>query len=244
MSKDAANLLGWFGKRKEGVVGDGLRAMTLSVLDCATELGLSLRAMGDGDVAAARKAVERLFKCEQTADHHEDELCNQISLGELNPQEREDLMHFIRKTDKIADWCKEAAIGVLLVVDVGIDVPKAVWEMLASAVADLESQVRSLMNGINGIGVEGSDVMQCVTSVREMERSLDQAYFDMMKAVYTSNLDAKSTALIIKIVDSIEMAADNCKGCSDTVVILHNAKRVRRRGCSPSAASEASPTGT
>lgn len=240
MSKDAANLLGWFGKRKEGVVGDGLRAMTLSVLDCVTELGLALRAMGDDDAAAARKAIERLFQCEATADSQEDQLCNQISIGELGAQEREDLMHFIRKTDKIANWSKEASIGVLLVIELGIQVPKSVWNMLAGAVSDLETQVRSLMNAINDVGLESDEVMVCVRGVRDMERQLDQRYFDMTKAVYQTEIDAKATSILVKIIDSIEEAADTCKGCSDTVAILHYAKRVRRRGCSPQAASAGS----
>ena len=226
MSKDAASLLGWFGKRKEGVVSDGLRAMSLSVQDCVTELGLAMRAMGDSDPAAAMKAIDRLFQCEHEADAHEDELCNQISLGELGAQEREDLMHFIRKTDKIANWSKEAAIGIRLVHEIGLTVPRDIWDMLSQSVSDLESEVMNLANAILMMGTDGSDIMECVRGVREMERTIDRAYFDVTKAIFSSDMDSKSIIMMSRIMDSIEMAADTCKACSDTVAILHFAKKV------------------
>lgn len=226
MSKDAASLLGWFGKRKEGVVSDGLRAMSLSVQDCVTELGLAMRAMGDSDPAAAMKAIDRLFQCEHEADAHEDELCNQISLGELGAQEREDLMHFIRKTDKIANWSKEAAIGIRLVHEIGLTVPRDIWDMLSQSVSDLESEVRNLANAILMMGTDGSDIMECVRGVREMERTIDRAYFDVTKAIFSSDMDSKAVIMMSRIMDSIEMAADTCKACSDTVAILHFAKKV------------------
>ena len=68
MSEDAKGLLGWFGKRKEDVIQNGMRAHALSVLDCVTELGAAMRAMETGDSQAALKAVERLYVLEHEAD--------------------------------------------------------------------------------------------------------------------------------------------------------------------------------
>ena len=227
MSKDSASLLGWFGRRKEGVVGDGLRAMFLNVQDCVAELGTAVRSMSEGDEPRARKAIERLFICEREADSQEDELCNQISIGELGAQEREDLMHFIRKTDKIANWSKEAAINICLVQEVGLTVPKGVWDMIAQSVSDLESEVRNLSNAVAMMASDASgDIMECVRGVRAMERTIDQAYFDITKAIFSSDLDHRAIILMSRIVDAIEMAADTCKICSDTVTILHYAKKV------------------
>lgn len=227
MSKDSASLLGWFGKRKEGVVGDGLRSMFLNVQDCVAELGTAVRAMSEEDGPRARKAIERLFICEREADSQEDELCNQISIGELGAQEREDLMHFIRKTDKIANWSKEAAINICLVQEVGLTVPKAVWDMVAQSVSDLESEVRNLANAVSMMATDSSDdMMECIRGVRAMERTIDQAYFDITKAIFSSDLDHRAIILMSRIVDAVEMAADTCKICSDTVTILHYAKKV------------------
>lgn len=226
MSKDSAELLGWFGKRKEYVVSDGLRSMFLSVQDCVSELGKAVRSMGDGDSPSAKKAMDRLFICEREADSQEDELCNQISIGELGPQEREDLMHFIRKTDKIANWSKEAAININLVMEVGLDVPKSVWDMIAQSVSDLETEVRNLSNAVSMMGTASGDIMECIRGVRAMERTIDLAYFDITKAVFSSEMDHRAIILMSRVIDAVEMAADTCKACSDTVAILHYAKKV------------------
>ncbi len=227
MSKDSAELLGWFGKRKENVVTVGLHAMMLSVQDCVRELGIAVRSMEEGEVSNANKAIDRLFQCEHAADAQEDELCNQISIGELGPQERQDFMAFIRKTDHIANWSKEAAIHIRLVGEVGMPVPKVVWSGLSKSVSMLESEVRNLSNAIEIMGSNTeSDIMECIRGIRELERSLDQAYYDMTKLLFQSDIDAMSAIMVSKIIDSIEQAADAGKACSDTVAILHYAKRV------------------
>ena len=132
----------------------------------------------------------------------------------------------IRKTDKIANWSKEAAIGVSLVDELGMKVPKGIWDMLAQSVSDLESEVRGLANSIEMMGSEGSDIMECVRGIREMERTLDRAYYEMTKTIFRADIDPKAVIMLLRIVDAIEMAADTCKACSDTVAILHYAKRV------------------
>ena len=182
--------------------------------------------MGDGDAPSAKKAMDRLFICEREADSQEDELCNQISIGELGPQEREDLMHFIRKTDKIANWSKEAAINISLVMEVGLDIPKSVWDMIAQSVSDLETEVRNLSNAVSMMGTTTGDIMECIRGVRAMERTIDLAYFDITKAVFSSEMDHRAIILMSRIIDAVEMAADTCKACSDTVAILHYAKKV------------------
>ena len=205
---------------------EGGRRQRRSVQDCVIELGKAVRSMGDGDIPSAKKAIDRLFICEREADSQEDELCNQISIGELGPQEREDLMHFIRKTDKIANWSKEAAINISLVNEVGLEVPKAVWDMIAQSISDLETEVRNLSNAVSMLGTDAGDIMECVRGVRAMERTIDTAYFDITKAVFSSQMDHRAIILMSRVIDAIEMAADTCKACSDTVTILHYAKKV------------------
>ncbi len=240
MSKDSSDLLGWFGKRREGAVADGLRTMSIPVRDCVVELGAAMRAMRDGDVQAARKATDRIYICEHEADSIEDRLCNEISLGELSPQEREDFMHFIRKLDKVANWSKEAALALNLIEDVGLAVPADIWSMTAQAGADLESELRNLVNAIEMLATDGGDVGPCIQGVREMERTVDRAYYDITKAAYSSDMDVKAILMVTRIVDAVENAADTCKGCSDTVAVLHYAKRVRCRYSVPTGSAGSS----
>ncbi len=226
MSEDAKGLLDWFGKRKEGVVQDGMRAHALATLDCVTELGNTMRSMEAGDTAGASKAIERLYACEHEADTLEENLCNQLSLGELNPQEREDLLHFVKKTDAIANWCKEAAIHIQLARDVGAVIPMQIWTMFVSATSDLESEVNGLINAIK-ILTEGRDGIDgCIMQVKKQERSIDSAYMVIASAAFGPNMDHRGTMITMRILDAIEEAADTCKGCAETISILFYAKRI------------------
>ena len=226
MSDDSKGLLGWFGKRKEGVIQSGMRAHALSVFDCVTELGNATRSMESGDTSLALKAIERLYASEHEADSQEENLCSQMSIGELSPQEREDFMHFVKKTDGIANWCKDAAINIQLVVDTGAQIPMGIWNLLSEVVSDLESEVNALMNAIKILGTDGVGIAECIQSVKDQERRVDQAYMKIMKAILTADLDQKATILSINILETLEEAADTCKGCAETINILFYAKRI------------------
>lgn len=226
MSEDAKGLLGWFGKRKEDVIQTGMRAHALSVLDCVTELGNAMRSMEAGEPDKALKAIERLYVLEHEADSQEDDLCNQMSIGELGPQEREDFMHFVKKTDSIANWCKEAAIHIQLIVDTGASVPVGVWRKFASTVGDLESEVNGLINAIKIMATSGEGIAECVAGIKEQERRVDAAYMVIMKDILMSDMDHKAVILSLRILDSLEEAADTCKGCAETINILFYAKRI------------------
>ncbi len=226
MSEDAKSIIGWFGKRKEGVLQKGMHEHAIAVFDCVTELGNAMAAMASGDKATASKAVQRLYVLEHEADGLEQMLCNQLSIGELDPQDREDFLHFVKKTDGIANWCKQAGIHLKLMVDTGVVVPVQVLEAFTSTVSDLRAEVDALINAINAMTSGSDDLMESVRDIKEEERRVDQAYESIMKAVLTSDMDHRATTLALRMLDSIEEAADTCKGCAETITILYNAKRV------------------
>ena len=226
MSDDSKGLLGWFGKRKESVIQSGMRTHALSVLDCVTELGNAMRAMEADDKSGALKAIERLYYLEHEADSQEDNLCNQMSIGELSPQDREDFMHFVKKTDSIANWCKEAAIHLQLVEDTGTVIPRGIWEMFSAAVSDLESEVNGLMNAIRLLDSNSEGLSECIDGVKAQERRIDEAYMKITRAILMSDMDYRSMMMSTKVLEAVEQAADTCKGCAETINILFNSKRI------------------
>ncbi len=226
MSEDAKSIIGWFGKRKESVLQKGMHEHAVAVLDCVTELGNAMSAMASGDKASASKAVQRLYVLEHEADGLEEMLCNQLSIGELGPQDREDFLHFVKKSDGIANWCKQAGIHLQLIVDTGVAVPVHVLETFTSTVSDLRAEVDALINAINAMMSGSDDLMECVREIKAEERRVDQAYESIMKAVLTSDMDHRATTLTLRMLDSIEEAADTCKSCAETISILYNAKRI------------------
>ena len=226
MSEDAKNLLGWFGKRKENVVHNGIRSHALAVLDCVMELGMALRDMSNGEAADAMKCIQRLYVNEREADALEDSMAAQLSLGELSAQEREDLLHFVRKTDSVANWCKEAGLHVRLIKETDVQVSKDIWDAMVQVQHELESEITYLFNAIKILGEDNDEIEQCIQGVKDQEARIDKLNFDVTKSIFLSNLDVKATMLASKVVGSMEEAADAGKSCADTITILNIAKRV------------------
>jgi predicted phosphate transport protein (TIGR00153 family) len=218
--------MGWFGKRKEDSVRTGSRSHCIAVLDAVTELDMAVQAMAGGNAASAMKCVERLMLCEHEADRIEDRLCAEISGGELSVQEREDLIHFVRKMDHIANWSKEAALHIQLIKETGSGVPEEIWRQIEKMSSELIPAVKHLINAVETLGSDNAETVRNVDAVNDQERIVDGLYFESIKKVHLSSMDPKAVMLVRELILSLEMAADTCKACADTMTILISSRRM------------------
>lgn len=213
-------ILDWFGKRKEDSVNDGSRSHAVAVHDTVAELRRALGAMAGGDPAGALKCIERLMLSEEEADRIEDRLAAEISRGEMSVQEREDLIVFVRKTDKVANWAKEGAIQLQLLVETRAVVPEEIWEELEHMVEELIAEIRLLVAAIESMHTDVNATKRNIDSLNDQERILDSLYFKGIKHAHLSDMDPKAVLLVDNLINAIEMAADNGKSCGDTINIL------------------------
>jgi predicted phosphate transport protein (TIGR00153 family) len=216
----------WFSKRKEETVRIGSRSHGLIVLDAVTELDLAMTAMGRGNPIDAMKCIERLMIAEKEAKKSGDRLCMDVSGGEMSVQEREDLIHFIRKMDQIANWSKEGAIHIQLLKETNALVPDNVWLEVEKMSAELIPTVKHLVKVLENMDAGSTDTLRNIEAVYDQEKIIDSLYFSCIKHVHLSTMDPRAVMLIRELIFSIEMAADACKSCIDTVSIMLSARRV------------------
>ena len=216
----------WFSKRKGETVMMGSRSHGLVVQDAVTELNLALAAIGKGDRVNAMKCIERLMLLEREADKIEDKLCAEVSGGELSVQEREDLIHFIRKMDQIANWTKEGAIHIQLLMETNALVPEYIWEEIGKMSAELIPAVKYLVKIIENIESASAETIGNIEAVYDQERIVDGMYFSCIKQVHLSTMDPRAVMLIRELILALEMAADTCKACADTISIMLVARRM------------------
>lgn len=219
---DAKGLLDWFVKRKGEKIDTGSRAHGLVVHDAVNELANAVAAMGRGDADAAAKSVDRIVLCEREADRVEETLTSEMAKGSLTIQEREDLLHFIKKTDKIADWCLDAGTYVQLIIETGIRIPNPVWESMSAMTKELQLAVKLLVSAIDCLqqGAPMEDATRCVESVKDQERVVDSMYYTGLKKVLVSDMDFRGVMLARSLFDDIEEAADACKNCAETIILI------------------------
>jgi len=215
----------WFGKRKEDTVRVGSRGHGIIVLDAVSELDMALKAMEKGNKDVAMKCIERLILSEREADRIEDRLCIDISGGEMSVQEREDLIHFIRKMDHIANWAKEASIHIQLIIETNALVPEDVWKSISKMSTELIPAVKCLIKAIESMKGDPAETVRNVDSVNDQERIIDGLYYSTIKQVHLSDMGPKEIMLVRELILTLEMAADTCKSCGDTMTILIASRR-------------------
>lgn len=214
-------VLEWLGKRKEGSVSVWTRDHTVKVLDTVSELKRALDKLSKGDNAAAMKCIERLILSEREADRIEDKLCAEITMGELSIQEREDLIHYVRKMDHIANWSKEASINLQLIIETNASVPSDIWHALCDMADELITTVTHLMRLSETLmKTDVAETQRVIEAVYDQERVVDTIYYDTIKKVHLSTMDPKAIILAREVILAVEMATDTCKTCADTVGIM------------------------
>ena len=219
-------IMGWFAKRKEDFVRMGSRGHGLVVLDAVTELDMAMMAMAKGNRQEAAKCIERLILCEREADRIEDKLCADVSGGELSVQEREDLIHFVRKMDQIANWSKEAAIHIQLLTETNALVPEDIWLEAAKMSSEIIPAVKHLVKAMESLNSDVTETVRNIDAVIDQEKIVDGMYFAAIKHIHLSPMDPKAVMLMREVILSLEMAADTCKACADTISILMVTRRI------------------
>jgi len=217
---EKSSIMGWLSKRKGETVMMGSRSHGLVVQDAVTELDLAIVAMGNGDTVTAMKCIERLMISEREADKIEDRLCAEVSGGELAAREREDLIHFIRKMDQIANWAKEGAIHVQLLKETNALVPDYIWKEVGKMAAELIPAVKILVRIVENLEAAPAERLKDIEAVYDQEKIIDGLYFSCIKHVHLSPMDPRAVMLIRELIFTLEMAADTCKACADTISIL------------------------
>jgi len=218
------NMLDWFAKRKGDLVQSGNRSHSLVILDVVNEVNNAITAMSAGDKQTVLKSLDRLILSEREADRIEDKLTLSVSDGSLSMQEREDLLHFIKKSDKIADWATEAGTYIQMVIDTETVVPQHIWESSKQMSNELILAMRMLIKAIENLGTNRSETQRCVESIKDQERIIDQMHYTISKKILMSDMDYKGLMLMRGVVQALEESSDACKDCAETIMILISAR--------------------
>jgi len=116
----------WFvNRRKNKVLELAFRQMA-AALDTANDLERAIGFVLAKKNADAKASIERLFRVEGEIDELRRQVFEEVTKGNLPHQEREDIMHLVKRLDQMADYVKDSARNVLVLKDV--EIPSVLWE--------------------------------------------------------------------------------------------------------------------
>lgn len=210
----------WFEKRRKSKVLDiADRQMTVA-LDTVNDLERAIRAASAGDDEAAKTTIERLFKVEEEIDDLRRTVFEELTKGNLGIQEREDIMHLVKRLDMMADHIKDSARNVLVLLKA--DVPKEVWKAFYEMSTGIVKTAAVLKESLKNLSVNPVQARAISEKVEDEENNVDKKQLEIKALLlkYGSQINPWTLLLLKDLLDSMEEAADSCADTGDYIRVL------------------------
>jgi len=210
----------WFAQRRKSKVLElADRQLTLAI-DTVTELENSISAVLKKNVEDAKNHIEKLFRTEEEVDSLRRAIFDESTRGSLPLNDREDLMHLVKRLDVMADHVKDSGRNVLLLLE--INIPKELWNAYAEMAKNLVECAKALKASIEKLGSDPVEARTLSQKVDEVEKKVDENHFKIKAILLKSDKEVNpSTLFILKdLVESMEEVADSCDDTADYVRVL------------------------
>jgi predicted phosphate transport protein (TIGR00153 family) len=211
-------IFAWFAPKR----GEEVLDMAEKHLELTRSAVIDLYNMVD---AAARCDAEgcasyymSLSKMEMEADELRRKMINALTVSEMFPEERDDLMELVRAIDWIADWSKEA--GRILEI---IHLDRAPEEIRDAALSMVKADgvcVGVLTECLKMMSTDSKEAINFANKVEMLEEDIDELYSIARR--HLASLDfpdwtVGSIILLNEFLDALETIADWCENTADIV---------------------------
>jgi len=167
----------WFARRRKSKVLDmAYRQMTLAI-DTVTDLRKAIIAASKGDVNETKSCVERLFVVEREIDDLRRTVFEELTRGSLPSKDREDIMHLVKRLDTMADFVKDSARTLLIVMQA--EIPKEIWNLFVEVAKDLVECSAALRKSIEKLETDLAEARALSEKVDQVESRVDEKYLKM-----------------------------------------------------------------
>jgi predicted phosphate transport protein (TIGR00153 family) len=210
----------WFEKRRKSKALEiASRQMTLA-LDTVNDLERSIILANNGDLNATKTTIERLFKVEEEIDDMRREVFEELTKGSLPSKEREDIMRLVTNLDVMADYVKDSARDVLILVEE--DLPKELWKAVLAISSALVSTAAMLKECLMFLSEDPSKARVLSEKVEDEESKVDQKQLEAKSLLIKLGDKVSAPILLIlkDLIDSMEEAADSCADTGDYIRLL------------------------
>ena len=211
-------LFGWFAPKR----GEKVLEMVEKHLELTQNAAISLYRMIEVAAESNQDRGNAVFtdisRFEREADELRRGMVRELSVGEMYPEERDDLMELVRAVDQVADWSKEA--GRILRTFSFEKAPDSIKiSTLNMAKANVDC-VKVLGQSIHALHEKPSMVLELADQVEMLEETIDDLYGEVRFHFVREDFEDFSVGSIIlmnEFFDAIETVADWCENSADIV---------------------------
>jgi predicted phosphate transport protein (TIGR00153 family) len=216
--KEIRNILGWLGMAEERAIIADAQKHVEETYKTVTFFSEAVNAYIKGDLNAKTKAIEAVRESEHQADLLRSKMVSELSESLLLPPDREDLMHFVKTLDKIADWTNGAA---RLLGFIEHKLPENILREISIATELIISAVTKLKDGIAAI--IKNDLKKALADCDEVarkEHEADDQKKTLIEAIIHAKLEPTSLLLSYQLAEYLEGVTDKIEDAADFIKVV------------------------
>jgi len=216
--KESRNILGWLGMKQEEMVLEDARKHVEVTYQTVEWFKKAILAYIAGDSKGREEAIRKVRECERNADELRSKMIDELSEGLLVPPDREDLMHFVKSLDRIADWTNGAA---RLLDFIEQKLPQPILDELATAADIIFNSIFKLRDGIQALMRD--ELNQAINDCNEVdayETKADDQKKVLIGLIIKAKLDAPMLLLCYQLAEYLEAVTDKIEDAADFIKVM------------------------
>ncbi len=215
--KEIRNILGWLGMAEEQSILQDAKKHVEETYKTVSYFSDAIKAFIKGDLSAKTTAIENVRESEHQADILRSKMVSELSEGLLLPPDREDLMHFVKSLDRIADWTNGAA-RILGFIEHKL--PENVLSNILSATGLIFNSVSKLKESIEALTKNDlKKALQDCEDVDRFEHDADDQKKILIESLIRAKLEPVTFFLCYQLSEYLEGVTDKIEDAADFVKV-------------------------
>ncbi len=216
--KEIRNILGWLGMAEEQSIIQDAQKHVEETYKTVTHFSDAVNAFIRGDLNAKTVAIENVRESEHQADVLRSKMVKELSESLLLPPDREDLMHFVRTLDKIADWTNGAA-RILGFIEHKL--PESILKNISAATELIFNSISKLKEAIAALTKNDlKKALQDCEDVDRIEHEADDQKKLLIESIIHAKLEPTSLLLSYQLAEYMEGVTDKIEDAADFVKVV------------------------
>lgn len=210
----------WFARRRKSKVLELADRQMILATDTVADLQKAVMASAKNNKKKAETHISHLSKIEHEIDELRRTIFEELTKDTMSPQDREDIMHLVKRLDEMADHVKDAARSLDLILNTKI--PKVFWEPLVYIATKLVECTRILRRSIEALGTKPSEAKRLAITIDKIEGEIDEKYQEIKELLlqHSDDMNAATVLFLRDLAEEMEHVADSCDDTADYVRIL------------------------
>ncbi|MGQ9625151.1 MAG: DUF47 domain-containing protein [Candidatus Bathycorpusculaceae bacterium] len=215
----------WFETRRKIKALELAKMQIIKALDTTALLHQAAQSLARKSKENTAIHIQHLFQTESEVDNLVREIFKEMSkLTALSASYREDILHFVKRLDTLADHVKDAARSLQMLQDSKL--PDELIQGTTKLTLNLVECASTLRISIEKISTNPEEAIKHSTKVEEIENKIDQEYIKTKRLIpkHGENMNPGTLILFNDLIEFIEQAADICADTADYIITLSSRK--------------------